>query len=75
MMKLKINGSLGKLKKGDEVEIDKIKFAPDNAGAFALRVVGVWKKPVWVSIAWFIDIPKGVDWALRDTAKREMEQK
>jgi hypothetical protein len=46
-----------RLKKGYEVEADKIKYSPRFAGYFAVRVVSVWKRPKWIAIAWFVSIP------------------
>lgn len=53
-MKLKVNKNYSpSMKKGDIVEVDKIRQS-DAAGGFSLRVVGVWKKPQWFSILWFV---------------------
>jgi len=70
-MKLIMNMDFGiKLKAGDVVEVDAIQFDPSNLGAFKLRVVGVWKKPRWFSICWFMELPEGVPWGLQKAAMR-----
>lgn len=57
-MKLKFISNFDnvKLKKGYEVEVDKIKFDLDFVGGFAVRVISVWKRPRWLAISWFVDV-------------------
>lgn len=40
--------------KGYEVEVDKIRSDVGYSGGFAVRVVGEWKTPRWLSINWFV---------------------
>lgn len=58
-MKMKFRKDYDKnRKKGYEVEVDKIKFTPDYAGYFAVRVVNEWKTPRYVAISWFVEVPR-----------------
>lgn len=43
-----------KRKKGFEVEVDRIRYVPTFVGSYAVRVIGVWKRPTWLAIGWFI---------------------
>ena len=54
-MKLKFKDDYSeKIKKGFVVTVDKIKRNSDILGGYQVRVVSVWKNPVWFSIAWFV---------------------
>lgn len=58
-MKLKLRKDFDRfLKKGTEVEVDKIKFSSKYAGHFGVRVVSEWKKPRYLAITWFVEVPR-----------------
>jgi hypothetical protein len=42
-----------RLKKGQEVEVDRMLYAKYSETGLLVRVIGVWKKPAWLDIGWF----------------------
>lgn len=46
--------------KGTEVEVDKIAFDPSYRGNFKVRVVGKWKRPKYLAITWFVNVPESL---------------
>jgi hypothetical protein len=40
--------------KGTEVEVDKIRFDLRFRSGVGVRVVNLWKRPVWMCLGWFI---------------------
>lgn len=44
-----------RLKPGDVVEIDQMKVDKEFAGFIKVRVVGVWSRPKWLAISFFLD--------------------
>jgi len=56
MMKIKVVGPFDysqRMKAGQIVEVDAIRKS-DVVGGYSLRVIGIWKRPRWFSIAWFV---------------------
>ena len=45
------------LRVGDKLKIDKIAYDETHAMNFKVRVVGFWKRPTYISIAWFFKAP------------------
>ena len=43
-----------RIKKGTEVEIDKIKYKKECSSGIMVRVVGLWKKPTWFDLGYFM---------------------
>lgn len=39
------------------MKIDKITYDENHAMNFKVRVVGLWKRPTYISIAWFFKAP------------------
>lgn len=45
-----------RLKTGDFVEVDRLVADSEFAGGYRLRVVGVWSKPKWLAISFFVQV-------------------
>lgn len=44
-----------KRKRGYQMTVDKIRYAPMIfGGGYGVRVVGEWKAPTWLSLSWFV---------------------
>ena len=57
-MKLKFNETYShQAKKGMTVTVDKIRYKVNARNHFVVRVVGLWKKPQWFDLGWFIKTP------------------
>ena len=55
-MKVKVIGPYDyspRLKVGDTVTVDKIKKVSTSQSGYMLRVIGLWKNPIWLDLAWF----------------------
>lgn len=43
----------GKFLRGRKCTVDAIYYTPNSRSGYMLRVVDVWKKPVWLDSGWF----------------------
>jgi hypothetical protein len=47
-----------KRKKDFEAEIDMLEYNPETMHILRVRVINIWKRPTWMSSAWFAEIEK-----------------